>query len=319
MVPAGSPATLEMTVVNTSRRRTAAIGLERPDGRWHKLTAVPERPGHPHDTSTPTGPVSGPPGRRAPGTLGLLHLPALDPGTSTSVAMAVPTAGRGMLALPPRAAWVHDPFGLFGVAVAWTPPVVVVVHPRRAQGIETSLIRRHRPATVSVASTTDRHRAAPDVDGEFADLRPYRAGDRLHLVHWPALARHGTLLVRQFDPEAGGVVHIVLDDRTGVHRRGAFEDVLSTVLTLVDRAATLGIPVELTTLSGRRAMLAPTPAGVAGILPLLATLQPRAASATASPGPDPGEGTGRPMMVTTVTGSARLPETWHRRAQVIAR
>ena len=190
-----------------------------------------------------------------------------------------------MFCLAPRRVWAHDPLGLFGVAVAASPAVVVVVHPRRASGVAlpfSAPTRGPTPARPSAAAPvlpTD-----TGVGGELADLRPYVPGDRLHLLHWPAFARYGTLLVRRFDPEVGGVVRIVVDDRAGVHRRGAFEEALSTTLAIVEDAADLGIALELATLSGWRATVAPTPQGVAGVLPLLSTMQPgQRPAATARP------------------------------------
>ncbi len=320
IVAVGDSSRLEVTVVNTSRRRVPVVGLERPDGRWQRLGGVPARRG---DETVDAGTATTAPRttfrrRCAPSQLDLLSLPALDAGISTSVVLPVPTGGRGMLTVPSLGVWVHDPFGLFGSAVARTPPVVVVVHPRRAEKVETQL-------SVGSASTTSatyrsaRHPTATDMGGEFADLRPYVPGDRLHLLHWPALARHGTLLVRQFEPDTGSIVSIVLDDRAGVHRRGAFEDVLSTILALIDNAAAHELPVELRTLSGFRATVAPTPAGVAMILPLLATLQPRQAPHALLAAWVLGDGMDPPMMVTTVTGADRLPASWRQHMQVIAR
>lgn len=223
-----------------------------------------------------------------------------------------------MLTLPSLSMWAHDPFGLFGAVVARTSAVVVVVHPRRAQNIDAPL-SVGSASTTSATYSTDSHPTATDMGGEFADLRPYVPGDRLHLLHWPALARHGTLLVRQFDPDTGSIVSIVLDDRVGVHRRGAFEDVLSTILTLIDNAVARELPVEVMTLSGFRATVAPTPAGVATVLPFLATLQPRPAPPTLSAQWVLGDGIDRPMMVTTVTGAERLPASWRAHTQVIVR
>jgi hypothetical protein len=320
IVPVGGSSTLEVTVVNTSGQRAPVVGMEQPVGRWQRVGEVPMGIGGGTGDSWPTTPTLRSWLRRrcAPSPLGLLRLPTLDAGGSTSVDLPVPTATRAMMALPPLGVWVHDPFGLFGAVVTRTSPVVVVVHPRRAENVAAPL-SVGSASTTSASYSSDRQPTASDMGGEFADLRPYIPGDRLHLLHWPALARHGTLLVRQFEPDTGSIVSIVLDDRVGVHRRGAFEDVLSTILALIDAAATHELPVELMTLSGIRATVAPTPAGVAMILPLLATLQPRHAPQALSAAWVLGDGLHRPMMVTTLTGADRLPPSWRQRTQVIAR
>jgi uncharacterized protein (DUF58 family) len=235
-----------------------------------------------------------------------VRLPALQPDGSTSVDFAVPTMHRGMFTLTPLRAWAHDAWGLFGFAVAIVPDVVVVVHPRQAPDVPV-------PFTAAIgvpaahAVTVPARPSDSEVGGEFADLRPYVPGDRLHLLHWPAYARYGTLLVRRFDPEVGGAVRIVVDDRAGVHRRRSFEEALSTTLAIVAAAADLGVPVELATLSGWRATVAPTPEGMAGVLPLLSTMQPRRAGVSGQIADWIDSGSGLPTIVTTVTGEARLP------------
>jgi uncharacterized protein (DUF58 family) len=318
LVPVGDGSTLEVTVVNTSPGRVSAVGMERPTGRWRRLGHVPALTGDGADLWGATT-FSGWVRRRcAPSPLDLVRLPALDTGGSTSIDLPVPTDRRAMLALPPLCVWIHDPFGLFGAVVARTSSVVAVVYPRRAENLDVTLSVGSAPTTTATYSS-ESHSTATDMGGEFADLRPYVPGDRLHLLHWPALARHGALLVRQFDPDTGSIVSIVLDDRMGVHRRGAFEDVLSTILTLIENAAARELPVELMTLSGLRATVAPTPGGVATVLPLLATLEPRRAPRTLSAAWVLGDGMDRPMMVTTVTGADRLPAFWRQRAQVVAR
>ncbi|HEY7947509.1 MAG TPA: DUF58 domain-containing protein, partial [Acidimicrobiales bacterium] len=150
-------------------------------------------------------------------------------------------------------------------------------------------------------------------------LRPYVPGDRLHLLHWPAFARYGTLLVRRFEPEVGGAVHIVVDDRVGVHRRGAFEQALSATLAIVADAAHLGIPLELATLSGWHSTVPPTPEGVAGVLSLLATLQPRSELGAGEVPDWLDSNWGWPTIVTTATGESRLPSFLDRCDKVVVR
>jgi uncharacterized protein (DUF58 family) len=254
----------------------------------------------------------------APSTVTLVPLPALEPSGSTSVDFVVPTMRRGMFAVDPLRLWAHDSWGLFGAVVAVVPSAVVVVHPRRASGVQVPLSADAGITAAHMAAATARP-TDTEVGGEFADLRPYVPGDRLHLLHWPAFARYGTLLVRRFDPEAGGAVRIVVDDRVGVHRRDAFEETLSATLAIVIDAADLGIAIELATLSGWHATVAPTPDGVAGVLPLLATLQPR----RQLPGaqfPDWFDSeSGSPTIVTTDTGERRLPSSLDRSAKVVVR
>jgi len=298
MVPVGGSSSLELTVVNAARRPMPPLGLEPPDVGWRPgqlssagVTTAIATPGTnvtnvtnvttTNATSTRTSRALD---RLAPGTVELRRLPPLEPGGSTSASWRVPTARRGMFVLAPRRVWAHDPMGLFGVTVAAAPGVVVVVHPHPASDVVLPF-----SAGVGTGATASASSVAPlptdaGVGGELADLRPYVPGDRLHLLHWPAFARYGTLLVRRFDPETGAVLRLVVDDRAGVHRRDAFEQALSATLAIVEEAADLGIVLELATLSGSSAVVAPTPQGVASVLPLLSTMQPGGGLSTMQPG-----------------------------------
>jgi len=309
MVPVGASSTLEVTVVNTARRPMAPVALELPDGAWRPVPT----PTPPTTTAAATGRRTL--GHLAPGTVSLFRIPALEPAGSTTAAWRVPTVRRGMFVLPPRRVWAHDPLALFGVAVAASPAVVVVVHPRAA--LEVALPFSPGTGTATGAPASPALPTDTGVGGELADLRPYVPGDRLHLLHWPAFARYGTLLVRRFDPESTTVLRIVVDDRAGVHRRGDFEEALSATQAIVEGAADAGIALELATFSGSHATVAPTPQGVAAVLPLLSTLQPVRAS---SPGSVPAwvdAGSGSPTIVTTVTGASRLPPALRRCAKVV--
>jgi uncharacterized protein (DUF58 family) len=46
---------------------------------------------------------------------------------------------------------------------------------------------------------------------EFADHRPYVSGDDVRHIDWKAFARHGHLVMRQFEEERDAHVHVLLD------------------------------------------------------------------------------------------------------------
>jgi hypothetical protein len=317
MVPVGGSSTLEVSLVNASRRPISALRLEPPESRWRAL-AGPWSSGLSSSDPYSAGRSTSGASRMAPSTITLIPLPELAPSGSTSVHFAVPTTRRGMFALASPRVWAHDSLGLFGVVVAMVPSTVVVVHPRRATGVEVPLSADLGIAPTERATTGPRP-SDTEVGGEFADLRAYVPGDRLHLLHWPAFARYGTLLVRRFEPEVGAAVHIVVDDRVGVHRRGAFEDALSATLAIVADAADLGIPLELATLSGWHTTVLPTPEGVAGVLPLLATLRPSSELVMGRVPDWFDSDSGGPTIVTTATGESRLPSSLDRCDKVVVR
>ena len=54
---------------------------------------------------------------------------------------------------------------------------------------------------------------------EFADHRPYVSGDDVRHIDWKAFARHGQLVLRQFEEERDAFIHVLLDV-TGSMSRG---------------------------------------------------------------------------------------------------
>lgn len=65
------------------------------------------------------------------------------------------------------------------------------------------------------------HRSPAKASGvEFADHRPYVAGDDVRHIDWKAFVRHGELVLRQFEEERDAFVHVLLDV-TGSMSRGS--------------------------------------------------------------------------------------------------
>jgi uncharacterized protein (DUF58 family) len=138
--------------------------------------------------------------------------------------------------------------------------------------------------------------------GDLEGIRPYVSGDRLSLLHWPAKARYGTWFVRHFGIEGTTAMPIVLDDRSGVHRRAEFERLVSTALWILDEAMEGHHEVLLLTLSGRRHLLEPTDRGRAEARLLLAEIQPVRVGSAARLIPVPTDA----VVLTTHTGADRL-------------
>jgi uncharacterized protein (DUF58 family) len=118
-------------------------------------------------------------------------------------------------------------------------------------------------------------------------IRPYASGDPSRLVHWPATARWGEVLVRELDDDVPPRLVLIVDLRTqpddggdesrGEHGADAAEDVASraaglagdalaagrrVVLATAEHAGPVTAPVETTADAGRR--LARAVAGVPG-------------------------------------------------------
>ncbi len=74
---------------------------------------------------------------------------------------------------------------------------------------------------------------------EFADIRPFRAGDRLRHIHWPVSARTGNLHVRTMYAEQDAEVHLVVDATHEVGVSGGIHGTPSSTDQSVRAAAAL--------------------------------------------------------------------------------
>ncbi len=234
----------------------------------------------------------------APASASMLLLPRPGPGRTESCLLDVPTGRRGVLELPPQRTWARDPFGLFGASGPVTPAVLAAVYPvpiRPDQSIAGIPV-----STAGAMATSDPTQGTGL--GELEGVRPYVAGDRLSLLHWPAKARYGTWFVRQFGAEGTVAVSIVLDDRGGVHRKAEFERLISAVLWVVLDELGGHRVVRLATLSGRSYVFEPDDRGDAEVRLMLAELQPTAPRASPPLTALPTDG----VVITTRTGAERL-------------
>jgi uncharacterized protein (DUF58 family) len=284
-VEAGNPSQVKLSVTNRATGAVApSLGLPGVEGRWraHGTDPVP-------DVRVRW---------TAPSISSLEVLGAPAPGRTESFLLPVPTGRRGVFTLDPQRCWTHDPFGLVGAPGPGTPTVVAVVHPVPLPltdldvGVAASL----------VGSTSTPDPGSGNGLGELEGLRPYVAGDRLSLLHWPAKIRYGTWFVRQFDGEGTTTVTIVLDDRAGVHRRIDFERLVSATLWSVLETTRTPRAAHLMTLAGRSYSFAPGEQGRADARLVLAGLQPAPRGTTVLTPALPADA----VVLTTRTGAERL-------------
>ncbi len=285
-VEAGNPSHVKLSVTNRATAGTAApsLGLPNVEDGWE---------------TGGTDPDLDPRVRwLAPSMSSLQMLGAPAPGTTESCFLAVPTGRRGVFSLRPQRCWAHDPFGLVGAPGPVTPTVVAVVHPvpLRLDDLDVGA------ATALVGSMSTLDSGPGNGLGELEGLRPYVAGDRLSLLHWPAKIRYGTWFVRQFEGEGTATVSIVLDDRAGVHRRIDFERLVSATLWSVLETTRTRHAAHLVTLAGRSYSFAPSELGRADARLALADLQPVAVRAPARIPALPADA----VVLTTRTGAERL-------------
>jgi uncharacterized protein (DUF58 family) len=278
----GGEITLLISVTNRTSRPSPGLSIESPPSQWRQW-----RPG-----TASTGTTA-----RLLVPAGLVTLPSPGPRSSTVATSPAPATRRGLFVLPSRRASVLDPFGLWGAPGPAVPSVTVVVHPEPDPRVtwppESGDARRELSRTVA-------HVQGRDGPGDLVGIRPYVAGDRLSLLHWPARARYGTWFVRQFASEIGSRSRLVLDDRLGVHRKSDFERMLRAAEQLVEICWRDGRTVELCTLSGLAAGRTPPSSTLEEAQVLLATVLPGATPVDV----DAGGG----VVLTTATGARSLPD-----------
>lgn len=275
-VSVGDEATVVVRVRSTTRRRSLSwLALEEPEpwtvsypGLLGIKTARTRVRGDSPARLLPVGTKGGLRARRAP----WWHLGALRGGDECALGLTVPTIRRGLWSQPGVRVWCTDPLGLAASPVGRLPATDVVVVPRPAS----------RPAGATGAgagagNAAGRRAGGTDAEGwvapggdEFAGLRPYVAGDRLTRFHWPALARSGDLLVRDFVEPLKEMAELVVDDRP--------EHVEESVAQAADRGTTLldgGTGLVVRTVGGERLDVPPGPAASCILLRSLALIGAR--------------------------------------------
>jgi uncharacterized protein (DUF58 family) len=121
-----------------------------------------------------------------------------------------------------------------------------------------------------------------DVAGDLVrSVRPYRAGDPSHLVHWSSTARAGELMVRELEPPVEPGLALVLEMEPGVgnpRSERAASTAAGVALTVLER----GGPVVLCTAEEAGPVSRPVQSRV--------DLSRRLAAATSGPPGAPPEG-----------------------------
>ncbi len=207
-VTSRQPTQVELRVTNQGRHRLPPVLVAEPRRRW--TLSHPGVGGR-----APSARLTGPDRRRLRRAF---RLPELAPGADAALWIPVPTARRGLLTLSGVGVWCEDPFRLFARHVTVAPPAHVIVYPAAGDTATAAsdAARRHghraerRTALASNASSGT----------ELSGLRPYAPGDRLNRLHWPALARSGDLVVREFVETQAGSLTLLVDVRPSVHSGG---------------------------------------------------------------------------------------------------
>jgi uncharacterized protein (DUF58 family) len=112
---------------------------------------------------------------------------------------------RGQFLLGPWSIRTGDPFGIFTMTRQYPQSQEIIIHPP---------IHGQLPIPLPLGESSGRVRARQrswQATVNAASVRKYHPEDPLNRIHWPSSARHGQLLVRQFDLDAAGDIWILLD------------------------------------------------------------------------------------------------------------
>ena len=236
-VHAGSDSRVELTVRNTSERRSPVLAAQDPfDG-----------------------------GRRAARFL----LAPLAPGEAARAAYRLPTDRRGVFDLGPLELELSDPFGVATTSVEAAPATKLTVYPRIDRIEPLPLTRGNDPY-----AGADHPTALAAVGEDFYALREYDRGDDLRRVHWKATARLDELMVRQDEMPWQGRATVLLDLRQGVHTPESVEIAVSAAASIVSAGWRHRSLVRLVATGGHDSGFAAGQAHVEAILEHLAEAGP---------------------------------------------
>ena len=155
----------------------------------------------------------------------------LRDGETTTLDLRVRCSRWGAYQLGRLQLRTHDVFGLFRHEL-----VLDCRQPLKAYPREESIRQLLRPRETQVYAGN--HVARQRGEGiEFADLRPFVAGDRVRHVNWRASARRGELWVNEHHPERNADVVIFLDSFAEARRdgRSTLDPALRAASSLVGR------------------------------------------------------------------------------------
>ncbi|MCP3913885.1 MAG: DUF58 domain-containing protein [Actinomycetia bacterium] len=221
-VHAGSPARVDLRILNQSRRPTPVLRL--------------------NDA------VSGTRGAN-------LLLAPLGTGERTKVAYRLPTDRRGRLEIGPLRIRLTDPFGLASIDLEGAGKTEITVFPRVDR-----ILPLHRTTGQDPHSDAVHANSLGRSGDEFYALRQYQVGDSLRRVHWPSTARHDELMIRQDELPWQGRVTVILDVNPLAYGSNSesFEKAVSAAASIIAAAISRGDHARLVTTAGHDFAMATT-------------------------------------------------------------
>ncbi len=175
---------------------------------------------------------------RIAGTDRDLDVPALAPGATATLALALPTAARGVVPVGPAVITRADPLGLLRRDLGRTEVAELLVHPRvvALRPLRSGMVKDLEGPTFDTS---------PAGDVAFHALRQYAPGDDIRHIHWMSTARTGTLMVRHYVDNRRPSLAVLVDDDPEVVSPDAFERSLEATASQVMSAHLEGRPLTV--------------------------------------------------------------------------
>jgi uncharacterized protein (DUF58 family) len=169
-------------------------------------------------------------------------LERLPAGSSVRVDCPVPASLRGYHRLPPLRLKSATPLGLFPAQRSVPDdPQPLVVYPRPLNLVELLVPSRIAPQAHQ-RHTSNRVGTSED----FLGIRPYSPGEDTRFIHWPATARMGEVMVREFQGNSGQGMAVLIETweeaLAGSGEDSNLEVAISAAAALAGRARRQGLP-----------------------------------------------------------------------------
>jgi uncharacterized protein (DUF58 family) len=133
-------------------------------------------------------------------------LPRLAPGDRAIVQTSRSAARRGVHEASDVVVASSAPFGVAERRRRIAVPSATVVYPRLVRLGELDFLESS-PTPERAIHSAPRRGTGPD----YLGIREYRVGDSMRHVHWPSTARHGVVMVREFEREQTRRLVVVID------------------------------------------------------------------------------------------------------------
>jgi hypothetical protein len=173
-----------------------------------------------------------------PATLFVPHLAAGEEAVVTTKRRA---ARRGLVEGVPIQVSSNGPFGVAEARRSHPADGATLVYPRVVALQRFPGVHGRDERGLAGGST---HRRGMGQD--YLGIREYRAGDSPRHVHWPSSARHGSLMVRDFEQERPDRLAILIDTSAeGNDREGPLDAACAVAASVALLALERGQPVDL--------------------------------------------------------------------------